>query len=71
MIDKETIISMNCDLRNLVSVAQEIFTLLDKVATGADLVIVIGNTGAGKSTLLSSLIYGPDKLEVKKKVKIS
>ena len=33
---------------------------------GADIVIAIGNTGAGKSTMLNSLVFGTDKLEMKK-----
>lgn len=31
----------------------------------SNVVLVLGNTGCGKSTLLSSLVYGPQNLEIK------
>ena len=31
-----------------------------------DIVISIGNTGAGKSTILNAIVFGKDKLEIKK-----
>ena len=45
-------------------VLQEGFKVLEKIR-GANIVLVIGNTGSGKSTMLSSLLKGPDRLELK------
>lgn len=46
-------------VRSLQEAIKGLLTVKDK-----DLVIALGNTDTGKSTMLSSLIYGPDKLEV-------
>ena len=31
-----------------------------------NVILVLGNTGCGKSTMLSSIVYGPDNLELTK-----
>lgn len=38
-----------------------------KIINKGNIVLVVGYTGCGKSTMLSSLIYGPDSLELVKK----
>jgi len=35
------------------------------LAKDKEIVVAIGNSAAGKSTMLTSLIYGPDNLQVK------
>jgi ABC-type dipeptide/oligopeptide/nickel transport system ATPase component len=45
-------------------VLSEGFKFLHQIQ-GANIVLVIGNTGCGKSTMLSSLLKGPDALELK------
>ena len=37
-----------------------------KILSKGNIVLVVGYTGCGKSTMLSSLIYGPDSLELTK-----
>ena len=53
------------NLDNLVKTIAEAFQGLDRIKD-SDVVLTLGLTGSGKSTLLTSLIFGPDMLEVKK-----
>lgn len=52
-------------LDNLVMILEEGYKTLSEV-NNANLILAIGSTGCGKSTMLTSLIFGPDALEVKK-----
>lgn len=55
---------MSQNIKTVKTCLQKIFTALRQVK-GRDLVLLIGNTGSGKSTMLTSLVFGPDQLEIK------
>ena len=44
-------------------VLEHAFKSLKKLQT-KNIILAIGNTGCGKSTLLTSMIYGPESLEM-------
>ena len=62
---KESIAKMECSLTNLVKILKWAFEKV-KVIEGEDVVVALGNTGCGKSTMFTSLILGPEALELKK-----
>lgn len=51
-------------LENLILVLDQIYGQLE-VAKDADLILAIGSTGCGKSTMMTSLVFGPNALEIK------
>ena len=51
---------------DIVLVCKHIFDEIEPFVNNKELVVVMGETGSGKSTMMASLIYGPDKLEIKK-----
>jgi len=53
------------NLYTVANVLQVAFQSLQAI-DGEDLLITLGNTGCGKSTMLSSLLFGPESLEVTK-----
>lgn len=57
---KETVL----DLQSLHFFLEKAFAYVD-IVRGGSTIIALGNTGCGKSTMLTSLIYGPEALEVK------
>ena len=57
-------IKRELSLTSIHSVLAEGFKFLRQIQ-GANIVLVIGNTGSGKSTMLSSLLKGPESLELK------
>lgn len=63
--DKEVLKLKECNLINLALVLLNIYEQLDRT-NDQDLILAVGNTGCGKSTMLSSLIFGPENLEIKK-----
>lgn len=56
---------MHCNLENIVTILEEAFKFLQKIE-GKNIILAVGNTGCGKSTMLTSLMYGPEALEIKK-----
>ena len=50
---------------NLVMILEEAYPKLD-VVDDANLILAIGVTGGGKSTMLTSLVFGPQALELQK-----
>lgn len=64
ILNKANVITRELSLANIQEVLTEGFKVLEKIR-GANIVLVIGNTGSGKSTMLSSLLKGPDALEIK------
>ena len=60
---KENVKKMDVSLTSLVNVLTEGFKCLKDIKD-QNLIIVIGNTGCGKSTMLSSLLNGPESLEI-------
>ena len=61
---KANVIKRELSLFSIQEVLTEGFKSLDKIK-GANIVLVMGNTGSGKSTMLSSLLKGPQALEMK------
>lgn len=64
ILKKSEVIKRELSLSSIHVVLREGFKVLQKIK-GAHIVLVIGNTGSGKSTMLSSLLRGPEFLEVK------
>ena len=64
--DKASIAKMECTLEHLVDILKWAFDLV-KVVKDQDVVVALGNTGCGKSTMFTSLIHGPEALEIQKK----
>ena len=54
---------MPCSLENIMFVLERAFTSLKKLQN-KNIILAIGNTGCGKSTLLTSMMYGPESLEL-------
>lgn len=54
---------MPCSLENIMFVLERAFTSLKKLQN-KNIILAIGNTGCGKSTLLTSMMYGPESLEM-------
>ena len=65
ILNKEVIKDMAVTLDNLVLILEEAYKKLTDI-NHANLILAIGSTGCGKSTMLSSLMFGPDALEMKK-----
>jgi predicted GTPase len=65
ILDKENVLKMHCNLENIVIILEEAFKFLQKIE-GKNIILAVGNTGCGKSTMLTSLMYGPEALELKK-----
>jgi len=61
---KSNVVKKELSLASIKEVLTEAFKVVEKIR-GANIVLVIGNTGSGKSTMLSSLLKGPDALEMK------
>ena len=65
-----TIRELSTTFENLISSMKKIYVRLSNEnfisMRNKTVVIAIGSTGSGKSTLLSSLVHGPDVLELKK-----
>ena len=61
---KSNVIKRELSLASIKEVLTEAFKVVEKIR-GANIVLVIGNTGSGKSTMLSSLLKGPEALEMK------
>ena len=61
---KSNVVKRELSLASIKEVLTEDFKVVEKIR-GANIVLVIGNTGSGKSTMLSSLLKGPDALEMK------
>lgn len=64
ILSKANVIKRELSLHSIKEVLTEAFKVVEKIR-GANIVLVIGNTGSGKSTMLSSLLRGPQALEVK------
>lgn len=55
---------MSKSLVSIVSTLKDAFNQFE-AADDAEIVLAIGNTGCGKSTMLTSLVDGPNSLQVK------
>ena len=62
---KEIVQAKDAAHDDIVLVCKHIFNEIEPYVSGKKLVVVMGETGSGKSTMMASLIYGPDKLEIK------
>ena len=60
---KEQLLGVNVSLTSIVSALRHAFAQFELV-DDADIVLAVGNTGCGKSTMLSSLVDGPDSLQL-------
>jgi len=58
---------MTCSLENIVAILEQAFKSLEFL-NDKNIILAVGNTGCGKSTMLTSLMYGPEALELKKEV---
>ena len=64
-LQKENVLQLYSNLTNIVAVLEKAFKHLKKLQ-GKNIILAVGNTGCGKSTLLSSLMYGPEALQLQK-----
>lgn len=62
-LQKEEIKKMPLSVRALRSCLVKAFKALDLIR-GHETILAVGNTGCGKSTMLTSLVFGPDSLEL-------
>ena len=60
---KEDVKALPLDLFTIVSVLKTAFEHLKQI-DNKELIIALGNTGCGKSTMLTSIIFGPDALNI-------
>ena len=63
-VNRAIIDQMPLTLTNLMNSLSEFFNALNQLKQ-YDLIIAIGNTGCGKSTMITSLVNGPDSLEIR------
>ena len=64
MLDKQYVLGLECNLKNLITILRYAFQRLEKIQQFDRLVLTIGDTGSGKSTLNNSLVFGCDSLQV-------
>ena len=64
LTDKAVVRNLQLSLENIVNVSESAFKKIDHLKE-KELLLAFGNTGCGKSTMISSLVFGPDKLELK------
>jgi ABC-type dipeptide/oligopeptide/nickel transport system ATPase component len=62
--DKQVVRNLQLSLENIVNVSEAAFAKISHLKE-KELLLAFGNTGCGKSTMISSLVFGPDKLEMK------
>lgn len=62
-LQKQEIIKMDISIKVLKTCLQKAFKALDLIKD-FDTVLAVGNTGCGKSTMLTSLVFGPEALEL-------
>ena len=65
LTDKSYVRNLQLSLDNIVNVSEAAFQKISHLRD-KELLLAFGNTGCGKSTMISSLVFGPDKLEVRK-----
>lgn len=68
LLIRDKIKNMPVTLDNLVLILEEAYKTLAPISQ-ANLILAIGSTGCGKSTMLTSLMFGPDALEMKESFK--
>ena len=63
VLRKKNVFQMQCNLENIMFVLERAFKNLKKLQN-KNIILAVGNTGCGKSTMLTSLMYGPESLEM-------
>ena len=64
LTDKEIVKKIKTDIPNLACILKQAFKKLSQ-AKDKEIIVAIGNSAAGKSTMLTSMIYGPESLQLK------
>lgn len=65
LLKKEVVKKMPMSLDHMVLILEQAYKTLVNI-NDANLILAVGNTGCGKSTMMTSLMFGPDALEIKR-----